>query len=84
MPWHISITRFSGKLSADALCVIGANDGGRAWNEGAVSKVPHDVVVPVNLDHAVVELIGDEDIAGFVETTFVLVALRERARGDDR
>ena len=44
----------------------------RLRDSGAVSEVPDNIVVSVDFNHAVVELICDENIAVIVETTFLI------------
>src|SRR6266446_4700896 len=59
-------TRHQGEV-VHALGVIGADDGTRRDVARAASELPHDIATGVDLDDAIVELIGDEDVAGLVE-----------------
>jgi len=52
---------------ADALGVVGADDRVRRGVARAVAELPDGVATWVDLDHPVVELIGDEDVARVVE-----------------
>ena len=56
---------------SNALSVVSANDGRGREIGRTQAKVPDNVAAPVNLDHTVVELISDEDVAGSIERLFL-------------
>src|SRR5260370_20274616 len=53
--------------TTDALGVISADNSGGANVRGASSELPHDVASRIDFDDAIVELIGDEDVARMIE-----------------
>src|SRR6266853_2634652 len=55
----------------DALCVVGADDGRRREVRGAPAKLPDDIAAAVDFNHTIVELVGDEVVAGLVELAVV-------------
>src|SRR5260370_31858043 len=54
-----------------ALCVVGANDGRRREVRGTPAKLPDDIAAPIDFNHTIVELVGDEVVAGLVELAVV-------------
>src|ERR1700720_714220 len=51
----------------DALSIVDANDGRGREVRGTQTKMPHDVAVGVDFNHTIVELIGNEGIAGLIK-----------------
>ncbi len=51
----------------DALGVVGADDRARGGVARTVSKLPDDVASRIDFDDPIVELVGNEDIAGLIE-----------------
>src|SRR6266446_8086737 len=52
---------------ANALGVIGADGRTRRDVAWTASELPHDIATGVDFNNAIVELIGDEDVAGLIE-----------------